>query len=164
LRSFHLLVCLRIISQESMNISSTGSNQLYAAELGTRSKHYAVILLHYSQVTIGHTMSSQSVTVFSSRCLVAASNGGHPPSSGFPNCPRPQLASSHSNSSQQLNRSSSLNNLLLTDSLTNSPQSQSQSQSYVTTAGQSTSLSWCQAASILNQQHNPSGHLPELSR
>jgi hypothetical protein len=31
------------------------------------------------------------VTVFTSRCWVVASNGRRSPSSGFPNCPRPQL-------------------------------------------------------------------------
>jgi hypothetical protein len=35
------------------------------------------------------------------RCLVAATNGGRSPSSGFVNCPRPQLPASNSNSSQQ---------------------------------------------------------------
>jgi hypothetical protein len=34
-------------------------------------------------------------SVFTSRCLVAASNGGLFPSSGFPNCLRPQLPASH---------------------------------------------------------------------
>jgi hypothetical protein len=38
-----------------------------------------------------------------SRCLVTVSNGGRSPSSRFPNCPRPQLPASNSNSSQQLN-------------------------------------------------------------
>jgi hypothetical protein len=57
----------------------------------------------------------QSVTV-TSRCLVVASNGGHSPCSGFMNCPQPQLPTSHSNSSQQLNLSGYLNY-----SFTNSP-------------------------------------------
>jgi hypothetical protein len=34
-------------------------------------------------------------SVFSSRCLVAASNGGRSPSSGLPNCPWSQLPASH---------------------------------------------------------------------
>jgi hypothetical protein len=46
------------------------------------------------------------------RCLVSASNGGRSPSSGYPNCPRPQLPASNSNSSQGLNRSSPLTNSL----------------------------------------------------
>jgi hypothetical protein len=58
-----------------------------------------------SQTTIGHTRSSQSVTVFTSHCLVTASNDEHSPSSGFPNCPWPQLPASHSNSSQRVNPS-----------------------------------------------------------
>jgi hypothetical protein len=53
-------------------------------------------------------MSSQSVRVFTNRCLVAASNVERSPSSGFPKCPRPQLPASNSNGSQQLNRSSRL--------------------------------------------------------
>jgi hypothetical protein len=56
-----------------------------------------------TQITIGHTRSPQSVRLFTSRCLVAACKGGHYPSSGFPNCPPPQLPASHSNSSQRLN-------------------------------------------------------------
>jgi hypothetical protein len=54
------------------------------------------------------------------RCLVAASNGGRFPSSGFPNGPRPQLPASYSKSSQQLNPRGFLTNKL-THSLTNSP-------------------------------------------
>jgi hypothetical protein len=46
------------------------------------------------------------------RCLVAASNGRHSPSSGFPNCPRPQLPASNSNCSHRLNCNSSLTHLL----------------------------------------------------
>jgi hypothetical protein len=66
--------------------------------------------------------------VFSGRCvftspLVTASNGKHSPSSGFLNCPQPQLPASHSNSSQQLNPSGYLthsptNSLSLTKQLT----------------------------------------------
>jgi hypothetical protein len=59
------------------------------------SKDYALTVLRTSQVTVGHTKSSQSVTVFTSRCLVVASNVGLSPSSGFPNYPRPQLLASH---------------------------------------------------------------------
>jgi hypothetical protein len=46
------------------------------------------------------------------RCLVAAFNAGHSPSSGFPNCPRAHLPASHSNSSQRRNLTSSLNQSL----------------------------------------------------
>jgi hypothetical protein len=53
----------------------------------TASKDYALTVLHTSQITIGHTRSSQSVTFLTNRCLVAASNGGRSPSSVFPNCP-----------------------------------------------------------------------------
>jgi hypothetical protein len=55
-------------------------------------------LVNYtSQIIIMHTRPSQSVTV-ASRCLVAASNGGRFHSSRFPNCPRPRLPTSSSNS------------------------------------------------------------------
>jgi hypothetical protein len=66
----------------------------------TTSKDYALTLLHTLQITTGHTKCSQSVTVFTSRCLIAASYGATSPSSGFSNCPRPQLLASHNNSSQ----------------------------------------------------------------
>jgi hypothetical protein len=66
-----------------------------------------------SQITIGYTRSSQSVTFFPSRYLVAVQNGRRPAFSGFLKYPRPQLPASHSNSSQWLNLSSPL-----TDSLT----------------------------------------------
>jgi hypothetical protein len=45
-------------------------------QLVTASKDYALTVLHTSQTTIGHTWSSHSVTVFISRCLIAASNDG----------------------------------------------------------------------------------------
>jgi hypothetical protein len=47
-------------------------------------------------------------SVLLSRCSVAALNIVHPPYTGFPNCPRPQLPASHSNSSQRLSTSSYL--------------------------------------------------------
>jgi hypothetical protein len=59
-------------------------------------------LFHTLQITIGHTRSSQSVTVITSRCSVAASIGGRSPSCRFPKCTRPQLPASDSNSSQRL--------------------------------------------------------------
>jgi hypothetical protein len=65
--------------------------------------------------------------------LLAASNS-RCSSSGFPNCPRPQLPASNSNSSQWLNPSSSLT------------ASESQSQSYFTTGDlMPVRLSWWQA-------------------
>jgi hypothetical protein len=42
-------------------------------KLITTSKDYALTVLHTSQITIGHTRFSQSVTVFTSCCSVAAS-------------------------------------------------------------------------------------------
>jgi hypothetical protein len=63
-----------------------------------------------------HTHTSVPSHVFTSCCSVAACNGGHSPSSGFPNYPRPQLPASHSNSSQRPNISCPL-----THSLTHQP-------------------------------------------
>jgi hypothetical protein len=74
----------------------------------TTSEDYALTVLHTSQITVGHTRSSQFITVFTNCCLVTAFNGGCYPSSGFPNYPWPQIAASNSNSSQHLNHSSPL--------------------------------------------------------
>jgi hypothetical protein len=84
------------------------------------SKAYALTVLHTSQIAIGHIRSSKFVTVFTSSCLVAASNSGRSPSSGFPNYPPPQLPASHSDSSQQLNPSGYLADWL-TNQLTHEP-------------------------------------------
>jgi hypothetical protein len=69
------------------------------------------------QFTITHTDSCPQ-SCLHCHCLVAASNGGLSPSSVFPNHSQPQLPASNSNSSQQLNHSSSL-----MDSPTNSTDS-----------------------------------------
>jgi hypothetical protein len=74
-----------------------------------------------------HKHTSVHIHIFTSCCSVAVSNGGRSPSSRFLNYPRPQLPTSLSNSSQQLNPS-----VYLTES---------ESESYVTTDGQSASLS-----------------------
>jgi hypothetical protein len=74
-----------------------------------------------------HTHTSVHSHVSTSRRSVAASNSGLFPSSGLPNCPRPQLPASNSNSSQLLNLSSSFANSLtnqltqLNSTLTNCP-------------------------------------------
>jgi hypothetical protein len=60
-------------------------------------------------VTHTHTLSSTHWCLYC-RCSVTASNGGHSPSSGFPNCPRPYLSASNSNSWKGLNRSHSKTN------------------------------------------------------
>jgi hypothetical protein len=95
------------------------------------------------QFTVTHiSVHSQSLYC---RCLVAAFNGGRSPSSGFPNCPRPQLPASKSKSTQQLKPNSPLT--------ATQSQSQSQSQSFFTTDGlQSINSSWRQV---------PWGSLPE---
>jgi hypothetical protein len=61
----------------------------------------------------------QHFSVCYSCCLVATFNGRHSPSSGFTNCPQPQLPACHCNSSQQLNPVSYLTHSF-TDSPTNS--------------------------------------------
>jgi hypothetical protein len=73
-----------------------------------------VTILYSSLLRTHISVHSQ---VFTSRCLVMAPNGGHVPSSGFPDYPHPELPASHSNSSQWLNLSSSLTTPL-TDWLT----------------------------------------------
>jgi hypothetical protein len=85
--------------------------------------------LHNSKITVTAPHS-----VFTSRCLVAAFNGGRFHSPGFSNCPRPQLPASHS-----------LQQQLSTESTTT--QSHSQSQSYFTADGlPPISSSWRQAS------------------
>jgi hypothetical protein len=78
--------------------SVTGLTELL--QLVTTSKDYAVTTAHTSQVIIKHPRSSPSITLFPSRCLVAAFNGGRSPSSGFSNCPSPQLSAPHTKSLQ----------------------------------------------------------------
>jgi hypothetical protein len=64
----------------------------------------------YRSVSHTHTHTTVHSHIFTSCCSVAASNGRWSPSSRFPNYPWPLLPTSHSNSSQWLNLSSSLNN------------------------------------------------------
>jgi hypothetical protein len=73
--------------------------------------------------------------MFTSRCLVAASIGGHLSSPGFLSSPWPQLSVSNSNSSQWLNHSTSLTHPHLCRLVTISQ----------LTNGRSFSLSLCQA-------------------
>jgi hypothetical protein len=62
--------------------------------------HLIISLLDFTNHT---DKCSQPFTVSNRRCMVTASNGRRSLSSGFPNYPRPQLPSSHSNRSQQPN-------------------------------------------------------------
>jgi hypothetical protein len=105
---FNIIMILWLDTRFGLVIWSTELLQLV-----TTSKDYAVIVLHTSQISIGHTRSSEWVTVLTSCCLVAVSSGGHYPSSGFPNCFRPLLPASHSNCKQQLKPSGCLTNWLL---------------------------------------------------
>jgi hypothetical protein len=81
--------------------------QWYATVLSCNWVTIDGVFLHTYTYTCVHSH------VFTSRCLVAVSNDGRSPYSGFPKYPRPQLPVAHCNSSQRLNFSSSL-----TDSLT----------------------------------------------
>jgi hypothetical protein len=55
---------------------------------------------NHSAVATSHILQFFSVfCVFTRRCLVTGSNGGHSSFSGFPNCPRSQLRASKSLSS-----------------------------------------------------------------
>jgi hypothetical protein len=85
--------------------------------------------LHAPNITI--TTEHKVFSVFISHCLVAASNSGRSPSSGFPNCPHPQLPASQFS---QLQLSTDSTNYF-----------QSQSHIYDTTYRQSACLSLCQA-------------------
>jgi hypothetical protein len=69
---------------------------LFDSYNSTISKDYALTVLNASLITVGYTRSSRSVTVFTSRCFVAASNCGRSPFPGFSYCHRPQLPASHS--------------------------------------------------------------------
>jgi hypothetical protein len=65
-----------------------------------------------------HKQTSIHSHVFSSRCSVAACNGTRSPSSASPNCSRPQLPASNSDSSQRLKPSSSLTHSLTQNATT----------------------------------------------
>jgi hypothetical protein len=73
---------------------------------------------HMRTRTHAHTQCPQSH--LHCHCLVVVCNGGPSPSSGFPNCPQPQLPASHSNSSSQQQNNSSLTHWLTNQLLTSS--------------------------------------------
>jgi hypothetical protein len=112
-RSVNPILLLRQLSHVWVIIDTVWiGNWIYWTLTTCNYKDYALTVLHTSQITIGHTKSSQPVTVFTSHCLVATSNSGHSSSSGLPNCPRSQLPASQSYSSQQLNPSGYLTHSL----------------------------------------------------
>jgi hypothetical protein len=86
----------------------------------TTSNHDRFVNSHLLQFIRAHAYIFLTSCVFTNRCLVAASNGGRSPSSGFPNFPGPQLPASNSNSSRQLNPSGYLTNTSTSSSLNNS--------------------------------------------
>jgi hypothetical protein len=55
-------------------------------QITTKQSHRLTLSKHHCNYS-----THKVFTVFISRCLVAASNCGHSPSSRFPNCSRPQL-------------------------------------------------------------------------
>jgi hypothetical protein len=100
-------------------------NRIYWTLTLVTTNHYGCLTeLHTQKITV--TTAHKVFSVFTSRCLVAAYKGERSSSSGFPNSLRPQLPASRFSQLQ-----------LSTDS--------TRSQSYLTTRGQSASLSWCQA-------------------
>jgi hypothetical protein len=60
----------------------------------TRNNSDSLAELHTPKITVT-TAHHKVFSVFTSRCLVAASNGERSSSSGFRNCPQPQLPASH---------------------------------------------------------------------
>jgi hypothetical protein len=77
-------------------------------QLVTTSNIHDLTVFRPSQVTVSYAQSSQSVTVFTSRCLLKASNGGLYLFYGFPKYPRSQLQSSNCNSSHNMSHNSPL--------------------------------------------------------
>jgi hypothetical protein len=68
----------------------------------TTSNYNRFINSHTLQFTKEHAEDFSACCVFTSCCLVAASNCGRSSSSGFSNCHWPQLPAAHSNSSAVL--------------------------------------------------------------
>jgi hypothetical protein len=61
----------------------------------TTNNYDSLIELHTPKINHGNCSTHKVLSVFTSRCLLAAFNGGRSPFSGFQNCPRPQLPASH---------------------------------------------------------------------
>jgi hypothetical protein len=76
----------------------------------------SVLCTHEHTLSLTRTCACIHSHVFTSCCLVMASNGGHSLSSGILNYPQPQLAASYSNGGQHLSPS-----CYLTHPLTNHP-------------------------------------------
>jgi hypothetical protein len=91
-------------------------------QLATTNNYDNLTKLHAPTISV--TIAHKVFSVFTSRYLLTASNGGRSPLCEFPNYPRTHLPASHFSQMQ-----------LSTDSITTQGQSQSQSQSYFTTFG-----------------------------
>lgn len=76
-----------------------GSQICCLLRLTTTSRDYTLIVISISKNILEHIRSSQSVKIVTSRCSIAARNGGLSHFSGYPNCRRPQLPTSNSNKS-----------------------------------------------------------------
>jgi hypothetical protein len=105
-----------------------------------RARDYAL------QFTIWHTHKCPESRLHC-RCLVAASNGGRSPSSGFPNYRRPHPPVSHSNSLQRVNLNSSL-----THSLTNSTDSNCPAYNILARTSQKTPFLCCCLRAVVQQR------------
>jgi hypothetical protein len=57
-----------------VEVTWIGNRKIKFLNLAIISKNYVFAIVNASQITMEHTMSSQCVTAFTSRCLVAASN------------------------------------------------------------------------------------------
>jgi hypothetical protein len=68
---------------------SIGKRIYRTLALVTTNNYDSLTELHTEYITV--TTAHRVFSVFTSRCLVAAFNGGRFPSSGFPHSPRPQL-------------------------------------------------------------------------
>jgi hypothetical protein len=77
----------------------------------------ALSLIHTLCISLQQALSLLSLLCLHQSCLVTASNGGRSPYSRFPNCPRPQLQASDSNSSQLPTYSSPLTHCSPTNSV-----------------------------------------------
>jgi hypothetical protein len=97
----HYVISLHIVTWLTINGVWIGNQICCTFVLVTTNNYDSLTELHILKITVT-TAHMKYFTVFTSRCLVAASNGGRFPFSGFPNCPRPHLPASHFSQLQYL--------------------------------------------------------------
>jgi hypothetical protein len=85
------IVSLHRITQIGRDAGSNLSSDIPSCLLTGFQLYNYTTRYYASEITLGHTMSSQSVTVLTSRCLVAAFNGGRSPCSLLLKCLQSQL-------------------------------------------------------------------------